>query len=72
MRRRGDPLHRGRDRVDQLGRARIARGTLAANAFYLTLPLFYFFVFIALALATPIVFARPQGQSLGRVRSDPR
>ena len=35
-------------------------GTLAANAFYLTLPLFYFFVFTALALATPIVFGRPQ------------
>jgi O-antigen ligase len=33
-------------------------GTLAANAFYLTLPLFYFFVFTALALATPIVFGR--------------
>jgi O-antigen ligase len=35
-------------------------GTLAANAFYLTLPLFYFFVFTAIALATPIVFGRPQ------------
>jgi O-antigen ligase len=34
-------------------------GTLAANAFYLTLPLFYFFVFTALALAAPIVFGRP-------------
>jgi O-antigen ligase len=32
--------------------------TLAANAFYLTLSLFYFFVFAALALATPIVFGR--------------
>jgi O-antigen ligase len=37
-------------------------GTLAANAFYLTLPLFYFFVFIALMLATPIVFARAESQ----------
>ena len=35
-------------------------GTLAANAFYLTLPLFYFFVFTALALATPIVFSRQE------------
>jgi O-antigen ligase len=35
-------------------------GTLAANAFYLTLSLFYFFVFAAIALATPIVFGRPQ------------
>ena len=42
-------------------------GTLAANAFYLTLPLFYFFVFTALALATPIVFGRPDtAQSLER------
>ncbi len=33
-------------------------GTLAANAFYLTLSFFYFFVFAAIALATPIVFSR--------------
>ena len=33
-------------------------GTMAANAFYLTLSFFYFFVFCALALATPIVFGR--------------
>jgi hypothetical protein len=38
-------------------------GTLASNVFYLTLPLFYFFVFTALALATPIVFARTDGVS---------
>jgi len=42
-------------------------GTMASNAFYLTLPLFYFFVFTALALATPIVFGRPDtAQSLER------
>jgi O-antigen ligase len=34
-------------------------GTMAANAFYLTLSFFYFFVFCAIALATPIVFGRP-------------
>ncbi len=34
-------------------------GTLAANAFYLTLSLFYFFVFATIVLATPIVFGRP-------------
>jgi O-antigen ligase len=34
-------------------------GTLAANAFYLTLSFFYFVVFAAIALATPIVFGRP-------------
>jgi O-antigen ligase len=33
-------------------------GTMAANAFYLTLSFFYFFVFCAIALATPIVFGR--------------
>jgi O-antigen ligase len=33
-------------------------GTMAANAFYLTLSFFYFFVFAAFALATPIVFGR--------------
>jgi O-antigen ligase len=33
-------------------------GTMAANAFYLTLSFFYFFVFAAIALVTPIVFGR--------------
>jgi O-antigen ligase len=32
--------------------------TLAANVFYLTLSLFYFFAFAAIALATPVVFGR--------------
>jgi O-Antigen ligase len=31
-------------------------GTLAANAFYLTASFYYFFVFLALALAVPLVF----------------
>ena len=31
-------------------------GTLAANAFYLTIPFLYFYVFVMLALATPAVF----------------
>jgi O-antigen ligase len=35
-------------------------GTMAANAFYLTLSFFYFFVFCAIALATPIVFGPPR------------
>jgi O-antigen ligase len=38
-------------------------GTLAANAFYLTLSFFYVFVFAAIALATPIVFAKPSAPS---------
>jgi O-Antigen ligase len=33
-------------------------GTLAANAFYLTMQMFYFFVFVMLAVAAPLVFAR--------------
>ena len=33
-------------------------GTLAANAFYLTMQFYYFYVFLALALAIPVVFAR--------------
>jgi hypothetical protein len=33
-------------------------GTLAANAFYLTMQFYYFYAFTALALAIPVVFAR--------------
>jgi O-antigen ligase len=32
-------------------------GTLAANAFYLTMQFYYFYAFLALALAIPLVFA---------------
>ncbi len=35
-------------------------GTMAANAFYLTMQFYYFYAFAALALAVPIVFARRQ------------
>ncbi len=35
-------------------------GTLAANAFYLTMQFYYFYVFMALAVAIPVVFARPR------------
>jgi O-antigen ligase len=34
-------------------------GTLASNAFYLTIPFQYFYVFVMLALATPAVFSQP-------------
>jgi hypothetical protein len=34
-------------------------GTLASNAFYLTMQFYYFYAFVALALAIPVVFARP-------------
>ena len=33
-------------------------GTMAANAFYLTMSFYYFFAFATIALAAPIVFAR--------------
>jgi O-Antigen ligase len=33
-------------------------GTMAANLFYLTMQMYYFYVFVALALAAPAVFAR--------------
>jgi len=33
-------------------------GTLASNAFYLTMQFYYFYAFMALALAEPVVFAR--------------
>ena len=35
-------------------------GTLAANAFYLTMQFYYFYAFMALALAIPVVFARDE------------
>ena len=33
-------------------------GTIAANFFYLTMQFYYFYAFVALALALPVVFAR--------------
>jgi hypothetical protein len=33
-------------------------GTLASNAFYLTMQFYYFYAFLALALAVPVVFSR--------------
>ena len=33
-------------------------GTMAANFFYLTMQFYYFFAFVALALALPVVFAK--------------
>ena len=35
-------------------------GTLASNAFYLTMQFYYFYAFTALALAIPVVFARDE------------
>ena len=33
-------------------------GTMAANAFYLTMQFYYFYAFAVLALTAPVVFAR--------------
>jgi hypothetical protein len=33
-------------------------GTIAANAFYLTMQFYYFYALMALALAVPVVFAK--------------
>jgi hypothetical protein len=33
-------------------------GTIASNFFYLTMQFYYFYGFVALALALPVVFAR--------------
>jgi hypothetical protein len=37
-------------------------GTLAANAFYLTMQFYYFYAFLAFALAAPLVFRPARGQ----------
>ena len=37
-------------------------GTMAANAFYLTMQFYYFYAFAALLLAAPLVFSRFQAQ----------
>jgi O-antigen ligase len=52
-----DPLAR-RVRPLAWGFTAALAGTLAANAFYLTVPFYYFFAFAMLALALPIVFTR--------------
>jgi O-antigen ligase len=53
----GDPLA-ARLRPLAWGMTAALVGTLASNAFYLTIPFLYFYVFVMLALATPAVFAR--------------
>ncbi|HEY2326938.1 MAG TPA: O-antigen ligase family protein [Gaiellaceae bacterium] len=44
-------------------------GTLASNAFYLTMQFYYFFAFLALALAIPVVFG-PANRSITTPRYD--
>ena len=38
-------------------------GTLVANVFYLTMQMYYFFVFAMLVLAAPVVFSRAVGSA---------
>jgi hypothetical protein len=51
----GDPLERY-VRPVAWGITAALVGTMAANAFYLTMGFFYFFVFAAFAFALPVVF----------------
>ena len=37
-------------------------GTIASNFFYLTMTFYYFYAFIALAVALPVVYGRPRAQ----------
>ncbi len=52
----GDPLA-ARVRPLAWGCTAALAGTLAANAFYLTMQFYYFYAFVALSLAIPVVFA---------------
>jgi hypothetical protein len=54
----GDPLAR-RVRPLAWGMTAALAGTMASNAFYLTMQFYYFYAFAALALAVPLVF-RPR------------
>jgi hypothetical protein len=54
----GDPLA-ARLRPLSWGMTAALAGTLASNAFYLTVPFLYFYVFVMLALAIPAVFTQP-------------
>ena len=59
-RRRHDPLA-ARVRPLAWGWTAALAGTMAANIFYLTMSFYYFFVFLALALAVPLVFGGQRG-----------
>jgi O-antigen ligase len=59
--RAGDPLG-ARVRPLAWGMTAALAGTMAANFFYLTMQFYYFYGFVALALALPVVFARRRGQ----------
>ncbi len=54
----GDVLTAARARPLAWGMVAALLGTMAGNAFYLTMQSYYFYTFAALVLATPLVFAR--------------
>jgi O-antigen ligase len=54
----GEPLA-ARVRPLAWGMTAALAGTMAANVFYLTMQFYYFYAFAVLALALPVVFARP-------------
>jgi O-antigen ligase/polysaccharide polymerase Wzy-like membrane protein len=58
---RRDPLA-ARVRPLAWGSTAALAGTLAANAFYLTMQFYYFYAFLALALAVALVFASPSSE----------
>ncbi|HUZ80876.1 MAG TPA: O-antigen ligase family protein [Gaiellaceae bacterium] len=55
----GDPLA-ARVRPLAWGCTAALAGTLASNVFYLTMQFYYFYAFVALALAIPVVFSRQE------------
>ena len=57
----GDPLA-ARVRPLAWGCTAALAGTLASNAFYLTMQFYYFYVFIALALSIPVVFCEASSE----------
>jgi O-antigen ligase len=57
-RRLGRVLRDARVRPLAWGMTAALAGTMAANAFYLTMQFYYFYAFAALALALPLVFSR--------------
>ena len=54
----GETLAAARVRPLAWGLTAALVGTLAANAFYLTMQFYYFFVFAMFAFVAPLVFAR--------------
>jgi O-antigen ligase len=58
----GDPLA-ARVRPLAWGMTAALAGTMASNAFYLTMQFYYFYAFAALLLALPLVFSRSHAQA---------